>query len=102
MNADPARGLPMHPSFLPLVSRIGASLLGGYLFVWGFTVAAIMLASLAGMSYEDARTLAYLLAFLVYLAVFLWAFAERHLLRVWLRLAGGGSLLSALAWCLAR
>lgn len=85
-----------------IVSRIAAGLLGGYVFVWGFTTLFIMLAIAAGMTYGDAQTLAYLLAFLVFLTVFCWAFAAASLGRVWVVLAGGGGLMTGAAWLLSR
>ena len=78
-----------------VVSRIAASLLGGYAFVWGFTTLGIALLLAAGMNYGDAQTLVLLLAFLVFLAVFCWAFAASSLVRVWAVLAGGGAVMTA-------
>ncbi len=88
---------PLHIAF-----RIAASLLGGYAFVWGFTVLTIALAIAAGMDYDDARTLAYLLAFLVFLTAFCWTFAAQSLARAWTVLAGGGSAMTAIAWLMTR
>jgi hypothetical protein len=85
-----------------IVSRIAASLFGGYVFVWGFTTLTIMLAVAAGMPYGDAQTLAYLLAFLVFLTAFCWTFAAASLGRVWIVLAGGGAAMTAAAWLLSR
>jgi hypothetical protein len=85
-----------------IASRIAASLLGGYAFVWGFTVLTIALTLAAGMGYDEAQTLAYLLAFLVFLAAFLWTFAARSLARVWAVLAGGGAAMTAVAWLMTR
>ncbi|HEX4987067.1 MAG TPA: iron uptake protein [Burkholderiales bacterium] len=87
---------------LPVVSRVAASLLGGYAFVWGFVTLGIMLLLAAGMPYEEAQTLLYLLAFLVFLACFLWAFAATSLARVWAVLAGGGAAMTLAAWLLSR
>jgi len=87
---------------LRIASRIAASLLGGYAFVWGFTVLVIALGVAAGMDYGEARTLAYLLAFLVFLAAFLWTFAAQSLARVWSTLAGGGIAMTAIAWLMTR
>lgn len=98
MSANTLSNLP--PRII--VSRIAASLLGGYAFVWGFTTLSIMLAVAAGMPYGEARTLSYLLAFLVFLVVFCWAFAAASLRRVWLVLAGGGGAMTAAAWLLSR
>jgi len=85
-----------------VVSRVAAATLGGYAFVWGFTTLGIVLAVVAGMPYDEARSLAYLLAFLVFLTVFLWAFAAVSLARVWTVLAGGGVLMTGATWWLSR
>ena len=87
---------------LHIVSRIAASLLGGYAFVWGFTTLGIALALAAGMPYGEAQTLLYLLAFLVFLSAFCWAYAARSLARVWAVLAGGGAAMTGTAWLLTR
>ncbi len=88
-----AKALP----WFPLVSRILAAVAGGYAFAWGFTSLVIALSLQQGVDYDEARKLAYLLAFLVYLAVFLWAFSAQSLLRVWLVLGGGGAAMTAAA-----
>ena len=88
--------------FAPVTSRIAASLLGGYAFVWGLTTLSITLGVTAGMRYGEARTMAFLLAFLVFLVCFMWTFAAASVTRVWAVLAGGGALMTAAAWLLAR
>jgi hypothetical protein len=85
-----------------IVSRVAAGLLGGWVFVWGCTTLGVALGLLAGVQYREAVELAYLLAFLLFLVVFCWAFAAASLARVWLVLAGGGGLMSLAAWALAR
>ena len=81
--------------------RIAASLGGGYLFTWGFVSLGIVLLMQAGMPFGDARTLIHLLAFLVFLGMFCWAFAAAGLLRVWAVLCGGGGVMTGAAWWLA-
>ncbi|MBL8267177.1 hypothetical protein [Steroidobacter sp.] len=85
-----------------LLSRVAASLLGSWVFVWGSTTLGIALALSAGASYHEASELAYLLAFLLFLVMFCWAFAAASLWRVWLVLGGGGAVMSLLGWLLAR
>lgn len=87
---------------LQVVSRIAASVLGGYAFVWGFTTLAITLGVAAGMPYVEARTAAFLLAFLVFLVCFCWAYAPPSVARVWAVLAGGGALMTGAAWLMMR
>ena len=91
---------PISPRLV--VSRIAASLLGGYAFVWGFVTLCICLMLLIGMPYGDAQKLAYLLAFLVFLWAFCWAFAAASVVRVWTVLAGGGATMTAAAWLISR
>ena len=81
-----------------IVLRVGASLLGGYAFVWGFVALGTILGVTAGLTYAEAQTLTYLLAFLLFAATFCWAFSAKSVLRVWAVLAGGGVLMTALAW----
>jgi hypothetical protein len=82
--------------------RIAAGMLGGYAFTWGFIALAIASLFAARLDFHDAETLGTILGFIVFLVVFLWAFAARSLLRVWLVLAGGGALMAGAAWLLQR
>ncbi len=84
-----------------VAARVAASLLGGYAFVWGFTTLGIVLGLALGMPYAEAQTLLYLLAFLVFLICFCWAFVARSIARVWAVLAGGGALMTGAAWLLS-
>jgi hypothetical protein len=90
------------PGRAQIASRIAASLMGGYAFVWGFTTLGIMLGVAAGMPYGAAQTLLYLLAFLVFLVCFCWAFAAASVVRVWAVLGGGGALMTGVGWLLSR
>jgi len=82
--------------------RIASALLGGYAFVWGVVTFGITGLVALGVAYDQARTGLMLLAFLVFLTVFLWAFAAASLTRVWLVLLGGGAALTAAAWAVQR
>lgn len=90
--------IALKPTRFHIASRVAASLLGSYAFVWGFST--LMIASLVamGVAYDQANLSAMLLAFIVFLIAFCWAFAARHLLVVWLVLAGGGGLMTGAAW----
>ncbi len=92
-----AMGVTNHRQRLSLGSRVLAGLLGSYVFTWGCVALVVALGLVQGMDYDEMLTLAYLLAFLVYLCAFLWAFAAASLLRVWLVLAGGGVAMSGAA-----
>jgi hypothetical protein len=85
-----------------VVARIAGAVLGSYAFMWGFTTLTIAVALVLSFPYDDAQTFAYLLAFLVYLGAFLWAFSTRGVLRIWLVLAGGGAVMTLAAWLLTR
>lgn len=91
-----------NPSRPQVAARVAASLIGSYAFVWGFGALGISLAVAAGRPYEEAQTLLYLLAFLVYVACFCWAFVAKSLGRVWAVLAGGGAAMTGAAWLVAR
>lgn len=89
-----------HP--FDIVFRIAAGVLGGYLFTWGFAVFSIASLVSLGVDFHEAETGIYMLALLVFLGMFLWAFAAASVVRVWAVLAGGGALMSAAAWTLQR
>lgn len=83
-----------------IINRVAAALLGGYSFTWGLCALVITVAVSLGAGFHEAEQGAYLLAFLVFLAAFLWAFACAQLPRVWFTLAGGGAVMTAAAWVL--
>jgi hypothetical protein len=85
-----------------IISRIVASLFGGYTFTWGFTVLGIAGLVVLGVDFHEAETGMYMLALLVFLGVFLWTFATTSLLRVWAVLVGGGTAMAGVAWALQR
>lgn len=98
---NPADDVFMTSTSLHATSRVAASLLGGYAFTWGFTVFGIALLVVVGMSYHEAQTLIFMLAFLVFLAVFCWAFAAASVTRVWGVLVAGGVAMTVAAWWLS-
>ncbi len=85
-----------------LIARITAALLGSYGFTWGFCALGITLLTTLGVSFHTAEVGVMLLAFLVYLGLFLWSFAESSLVRIWAVLAGGAVIMTAAAWVLQR
>lgn len=80
-----------------IIGRVCAGILGGYVFVWGWVALGLAGFYSLGMPFHDAEHLASLIGFLVYLSVFLWAFAAPNLNRVWLMLVGGGLLMTAVS-----
>ena len=92
MNSSAATVAPRR--LVVTLSRIAAAVLGGYVFVWGLVALSISGLAVFGMDYDQACMLAMLLAFLVYLVVFIWAFAARRLGLVWLVLLCGGAAMT--------
>lgn len=88
------------PTTAHVIGRIAASLLGGYAFTWGVTTLGITGLVALGVDYHEAHTVLMLLAFLVFLVAFVWAFAARSLARVWLVLGLGGLCMTEAAWLL--
>lgn len=84
------------------INRIAASLVGGYAFTWGFAAMGIAGLVALGVDFHEAETGVLLVAFLVFLSIFLWAFSAASVLRVWVLLGGGGVLLTTAAWVLQR
>ena len=85
-----------------IASRVAASFLGSYGFVWGFTTLGIVLGVMSGLPFTEAQTLMHLLAFVLLVSLFCWAYSCPSLARVWLVLAGGGATMSLAGWWLAR
>lgn len=80
-----------------LVLRIAAGVLGGYVFCWGFLALAAAGLYALGMAFHDAEHLGAILAFLLYVATFCWAFVTPSLRHAWVALAGGGAAMAAAA-----
>ena len=79
---------------LRIASRVGAAVLGGYAFTWGFIALSTALLSKAGMGFHDAEFLSSLIGVLAFLGALLGAIAARRLWPVWAVLLGGGALLA--------
>ncbi|WP_114393495.1 iron uptake protein [Oleisolibacter albus] len=89
-----------HPLWHPLwhpVLRIAAAVLGGYAFTWGFIAFGMASLFALGMPFHDAEHLTAIIGVAVYLALLLWAFAARSLVRVWIVAAGGAGLMAGAA-----
>lgn len=83
-----------------ICGRILAAIVGGYVVSWGMSaLAAVLLSSF--MMRDEAVVLASMLAFALYLAALLWAFAARRLWQVWIVFVGGGAASLSLAVWLA-
>lgn len=102
-DAARSNGSGLRPSIwnrppLSLIHRLAAALLGGYAFTWGFVALGVAGLVALGVEFAEAETALLLLAFLVFLPLFLWACTETSLARVWAVLGGGAVLMTAAAW----
>lgn len=104
-DAAPPRSSPLtstNRSRLHVASRVAASLLGSYAFVWGFVSLGGALGLAAGLAYDDAFQLSTWFGYLLFVAGVCGAFAVSSLARVWAVLGGGGALMTGAAWLLLR
>ena len=85
-----------------VVSRILAAIFGCYAFVWGVVALGVAALNGVGVEYHAAEQAMMILAFILYMVLFLWTFAAASLWRVWLVLALGSVLMLAAAWQLQR
>ena len=85
-----------------VVSRVLAAIFGCYAFVWGVVALGVAALNGVGVEYHAAEQAMMILAFILYLALFLWTFAAASLWRVWLVLAPGSAVMLAAAWQLQR
>jgi len=85
---------------LSLIHPIAAALLGSYAFTWGFTALGVAVLVVLGVDFHQAETTLMLLAFLVFLPLFLWSFASPRQGRVMALLFGGAALMTAAAWAI--
>lgn len=88
---------------IALILRLVAAVGGGYAVSAGLAaLAAVGLPLATTLPRSEAVVLASMLAFLVYLALLIWAFAEPRLVRLCLILATAGVVSWGGAWGLAR
>lgn len=85
-----------------VVSRILAAIFGCYAFVWGVVALGVAALNGVGVEYHAAEQAMMILAFILYMVLFLWTFAAASLWRVCLVLALGSVLMLAAAWQLQR
>lgn len=78
-------------------NRLIAAILGGYAFTWGFCAFGITALVALGVDFHEAETGISMVAFLVYLSLFLWTFATASMTRIWLILAGGAAVMQLAA-----
>ena len=82
------------------LTRVAAAVFGGYAFTWGFSAIGITFLVAMGIGFHEAETAVLMLAFLVFLAAFLWAFAAATVKKVWIVLMTGAAGMSGAAWLL--
>ena len=80
-----------------IVWRTLAAVFGGYAFTWGLIAFGMAAMVAADMEFHDAEHLTAIIGFLVFLTIFLTAFAARNIGRVWLVLAGGAVVMASAA-----
>ena len=80
-----------------IVWRTLAAVFGGYAFTWGLIAFGMAAMVAADMEFHDAEHLTAIIGFLVFLTIFLTAFAARNIVRVWLLLAGGAVVMASAA-----
>ncbi|ARU59486.1 iron uptake protein [Oleiphilus messinensis] len=83
-----------------VLSRIATALLGSYAFTWGITSLGIAGLVALDVEFHVAEEAMLLIAFLLFLVLFLWAFAAPRLAWVWAVLGGGALLTTTAAWLL--
>ena len=83
--------------YLPIINRVVAALLGGYSFTWGFCALGVAGLAALGVSFHEAETGVMLLAFLLFLGLFLWACAANSMVKVWVVFAGGAAAMTGAA-----
>jgi len=84
------------PQGVPLALRVLLIVVGGYLLAAGASGLAATALALV-MPRAEAVVLMAMLAFVAYLGLLLWGFAERRQARVWVVLGAGGVATFALA-----
>lgn len=82
---------------LQTTNRVFAAIFGGYAFTWGFSALGITSMVALGIDFHEAETGMSLVAFLLFLGLFLWAFAAASMTRVWLVFAGGAAVMMVIA-----
>src|SRR5690606_42165360 len=85
-----------------VVSRILAAIFGCYAFVWGVVALCVAALNGVGVEYHAAEQAMMILAFILYLVLFLWTFAAASLWRVRGVLASSSAALLVAPWPLPR
>lgn len=79
-----------------------ASLVGSFAFTWGLVALGVAGLAALGVDYHEAEVTLMLLAFLIFLPLFLWSFASPRQGRPMVLLFGGAALMTSAAWAIQR
>lgn len=82
--------------------RLVSALVGSFAFTWGFVAVGVAGLSSLSVDYHEAEVTMMLLAFLVFLPLFLWSFASPRQGRVMAFLFGGAAVMTGSAWAIQR
>lgn len=85
-----------------VTARVAAGIFGAYAFTWALTAAGVAALVGLGVPYHDAEMGVIMMAFLVFLGLFLWSFIATRIAHVWAVLVSGASLLLTAAWGIQR
>lgn len=83
---------------LRIVLRVLGAVVGGYALTALAVTALGAVMTQLGMARAEAVTLAAMLGFVIYLALLLWGFSVKSVVRLWLTFAGGAAALAGLLW----
>ena len=83
---------------IDIANRLAVALLGGYIFTWGLVSFGMAGLAVLGVDFHNAEITMLILAFFIYLVVFLLAFYFKNLLKLWLVFGLGGGLMMLIAW----
>ncbi len=85
---------------LPLMSRVFAAIFAVYAFIWGVVSLGVVSLSAIGVDFHSAEQSMLMFGLLLYVVLFIWVFAVKSLLRIWLVLGLGAVLMLSAAWLL--
>ncbi|MEM1436427.1 MAG: iron uptake protein [Pseudomonadota bacterium] len=83
---------------LQVIARVLTGVVGVWAFTWAFAAFGVAALYALGMDFHQAEGTLYVVGFLLFLCLFLWTFATRHLAAVAVCLLAGTALLTAAAW----
>jgi hypothetical protein len=87
---------------MPSTAWVIVVFVGSFGTTWVFTAMGVAWLVALGVDYHEAEVALMLLAFLVFLPLFLWSFASPRQGRVMVLLFGGAALMTSAAWAIQR